>query len=450
MKKIKLLFLSVLMLAMAVISGCSLTTSNKNADAKQMLMDAFRKQQEVESMAFEGEFSLNMNFDTQDPDLLAFSSFLEDLKLGYKGVMDQERVEILLEAQLNLDGFRTIVELPIIVEEEQVLFKVPAIMGIIPDEIAGKFIKVDVNEMVELSGEEIGNISEEEEQAILALAEEMISVFLNSFDDSLFATSEKNTVITVDASGDKFYDVIEKFLKEGLPEFYELLLNNSNLELLGLTLLDLEDLRMAINEMPEDISEEMAEIKELLQIDKAEMVVELNKDGFISKQDVALDFTLIDPIYNESITISLSSNTAYSKINQAQEFSLEVSDEDVVDVMEMIESFMMLAFGFDDMYYDDFDYDYDFDFDLDEDFDFDFDFDEEFDFDDLDWEEFERIFDLQMQLYEEEWFYTPGVEELFFMNDDILDLLNDVEFLEMLLFDEAGRVEWFSRHGIEL
>ncbi|MCD8501396.1 MAG: hypothetical protein LRY71_06510 [Bacillaceae bacterium] len=323
-------------------------------------------------------------------------------------------------------------------------------MGIIPDEIAGKFIKVDVNEMVELSGEEIGNISEEEEQAILALAEEMISVFLNSFDDSLFATSEKNTVITVDASGDKFYDVIEKFLKEGLPEFYELLLNNSNLELLGLTLLDLEDLRMAINEMPEDISEEMAEIKELLQIDKAEMVVELNKDGFISKQDVALDFTLIDPIYNESITISLSSNTAYSKINQAQEFSLEVSDEDVVDVMEMIESFMMLAFGFDDMYYDDFDYDYDFDFDLDEDFDFDFDFDEEFDFDDLDWEEFERIFDLQMQLYEEEWFYTPGVEELFFMNDDILDLLNDVEFLEMLLFDEAGRVEWFSRHGIEL
>ncbi|MCD8501397.1 MAG: hypothetical protein LRY71_06515 [Bacillaceae bacterium] len=113
MKKIKLLFLSVLMLAMTVISGCSLTTSNKNADAKQMLMDAFRKQQEVESMAFEGEFSLNMNFDTQDPDLLAFSSFLEDLKLGYKGVMDQERVEILLEAQLNLDGFRTIVELPI-------------------------------------------------------------------------------------------------------------------------------------------------------------------------------------------------------------------------------------------------------------------------------------------------------------------------------------------------
>lgn len=441
MKNIKLFFLAMLVLVMPFIAGCSLTASNKNADGKQLLLDALKKQQEMESMAFEGEYSLNIEFDTEDPDLLAVSSFLENVKISYKGVIDQDKAELLLEAHLNLEGFRTSIEIPIIVEEEKVMVKIPALMGFIPDEFAGKYVAIDLNEMAELSGEE--SLSEEEEEAVLTLAQDILSVFLNSFDDSFFTVSDKNSIITLDISGDNIYDVIEQFVKSGLPEFYELLSQSSYLELLGLSAFDLEELEYIIDEIPEDISEEIAEIKEFLQVDKGEMVVELNKDGFISKQDFVLDFTLIDPIYTESITISLSSNTTYSKINQAQEFSMEVFDEDVADLMEIIESFMMLAFGFDDFYdFEDFDFDYDFDFD--EDFDFDF------DFDDLDWEEFERIFDLQMQLYEEEWFYTPGIEDLFFMNDELLDLLNDEAFLEMLIYDESGRKEWFSQFGIEL
>lgn len=433
MFKFKSFLLVVLVGLMALLAACSSdSASNKNQDPKELLMDAFNKSQEIESYAFDGSFIVSLDFDglPLDQEEMAFLDVLKDLTINFKGAYqeDIEKIELILETQLNLGDLRTILEVPLLIEGEKIWVKIPAVPGFIPDEVAGQYIEFDLQQLGEFTGEEIPSLFDkeaDENQAALALVQDIVEIFVNNIDDEFFTvTSDTNTIVTTDFSGDRFYEVIEGVVTNSLPEFINLLENAEYLDLLGLAPADLEELKAIEDEIPAEFYEALEEMKEALQVNKAELAVHIDKNGFISKQDLVFDATFTDSEEGNSVGISFTTTENYYNINEDQEFTVETPVDNVLDVMELFGIFMMGAMGFD------------------EDFDFDMDFDMDF--------ELDRVDELQFSLWEQEWFQNPEIEELFFTNEDFFDALYDEETLEMLLFDEEARKQWFSQFGIEL
>ncbi|ARK29971.1 hypothetical protein [Halalkalibacter krulwichiae] len=425
MKRLKLVVWAVLVVAMAFLAACNNSASNEAVDPKQLLTDAIKQSQEMESMAFEGQYVLSLDFENMmiDEEIKGFLDIFKDLTINYSGAYqkDLEKVELVLETQMNLGDLRSTVEVPLLIEGEKIWLKVPNLPGFIPDEFSGQYLEMDLKEIAEMSGEEYVPIfpeNEEEEQAMTGLALEIIGVFIKNVDDSNFSvTSEEGTEVTVDFSGDRLYDIIENTVRHSLPELYEVLSKSEHLELLGLTQADLDELKELENEIPEDAFAELEELKDYIQINVGEMKVLLDEDGFIKQEGFSFDGTFSDPEIGEDIRISFDFTQSYSNVNGEQEFVLEAPGADVIDVAELFGTLMMGGMDYSDEFYD---------------------------------VEFERVDELQFELAQEEWFNRPEVSEIFFEDESTYELLFDEEFLEMLLYDEAGRDEWLSEYGVEL
>lgn len=430
MNKLKTLFLVVFVVLFSFLAACSNTASNKNVDPKQLITDAITKAQEMKSYSFDGEFTLSMEFNEfMQGDMEQFVlDLLRDVKVNYKGSYqeDIERIEAIFELQLNIGDLKTTVDMPIMINGEKVSIKIPNIPDVTPPEIAGKYVEMDLRQAAEMSGEEYVSIfaqDAEETQAILALAEDILDIVLNNINDEYFTvTTGSDTVVSMDFGGDRIYDVIDNTV-QSLPQIIEVLENSTYTELLGISQSDIAEMKEELkNGVPADFKEEFEQMKEYLEVHEASGSYQINKDGFITGEDFNFDISFTDPNSGETVRIALKGTQNVSNINEAQEFSLEAPEEDVVDFMELIGLLMMGGMGFDEDYYND-------------------------NYEDID---FDRITELQMALYEEEWFIGNEVEELFYSSEEFFELLYDEEFLEMLLLDEAARKAWFSQYGIEL
>lgn len=425
MKKVKLTVWAILLVLMAFLVACSDSTSNQEVDPKQILADSVKKSQEMESMTFEGQYVLSFDFESMDipQEAKGFLDILKDLTVNYSGAYqkDLQKAEITLEAQVNLGDLKSIIELPILLEGEKIWLKIPDLPGFIPDEYSGQYLEIDLKELAELSGEEYVPMfpeNAEEEQAMLSLAFELVDIFLDNVDDSYFTVStEEGTVVTFDFSGDRIYDIIEKMITESLPELYNVLSVPEHQELLGITQEDLDEFKQLENEIPEDLFAELDELKEVFKVNKGEMSVQLGDDGFVTNEVLSFDGMFSDPDSNEETNVSFDLRQSYSNINEEQEFTLEAPGSNVLNLTELMDAMMMGG-----MYYDE-------------------------DFSDY---ELSRVDELQFELAQEEWFNRPEVSTFFFENEEAFDLLYDEEFLEMMLYDEAARNEWFSQNGIEL
>src|SRR5690606_14209328 len=114
-------------------------------------------------------------------------------------------------------------------------------------------------------------------------------------------------------------------------------------DLLGLTSEDLAELKELKNGLREEMKEVLQEIKSMLKVNKGEFVFQINKDKFVIKQDMAFDLVFTDPESNEEFSFAISSTQHTSKINEEQEFSLEIPTENIFDLSAMMGMFMPMG-----------------------------------------------------------------------------------------------------------
>ncbi|WP_078554121.1 hypothetical protein [Bacillus alkalicellulosilyticus] len=436
---------------LSFLVACSNFVST-NQDPKQLILDAINKNLEIESRSFEGSYTVSLDYKGYplDQDTKDFLDILKDLKLSYKGVVqeDIEKAEIIIEAEINFGDARTTVEIPVMIEAEKMWVRVPNIPGLVPGEVAGQFVELDFKELAELSGEEymgvVNPLNSEEQEIMNEFINEASNILVNDIDESFFSvTKEEGRVVTVDVSGEKFYQFLDNFITNSLPELFVLITNPKYSELFDLSLDEMEDLLKEVeNDEFDFIARGLRDVKDFLELSKGEFSLELTKDGFISRQFFSIVGKFTDQDLGGEITISITGSESSSNFNGEQEFSLEKPPSyEIISIIELFELIYMNNVG----YYEDFDYEF-------EDFDF-----EDYDFEDYDFEDFEfdydfeltRLDELQYELAEQEWFNRSDIEDLFFLDDDLFDLLYDEEFLEMLLYDEKARIDWFKQHNIE-
>lgn len=432
-------FLSILFLILSVsflvACGSDSASSNKT-NPKELVTEAINKSMEMESYAFEGDLVISIDLDESiitGPDEEMVATLLKDLKVDYRGTYqaDIEQAEFIFETNLNLGDLKTALEIPILIKQEKIWIKIPAIPGMIPDEFAGKQLELDLKMLAEMSGEEYVSIfdtANPQNMEQIALVQKIMDIFLRNLDDALFALSsvDGESVVTIDLSGDTFHSVLETMMTSTLPEVIELLEQEEYAGLLGLSEADLTELKELKNGLPEEMNEVLEEVKGSLQVNKGEFVFHINKDKFVSKQQLNLDLIFVDPESDVEVSFAISSNQHTTRINEEQEFILEEPTENILDLAALFGLFMPYDLGADLSP------------------DYPFDSVEELEMD------LEPIDALFYALFEEEWFNDPEIQELLFTDQRFQEALYDQQVLEQLLNDLDFRKSFFAEFGIEI
>lgn len=439
MYKLRFMLLAILIMSVSFLVACG-SDSASSEDPKQLIADAFNKSMEMNSFVFDGDFVISLDVDESklDEDEQVAVSLLKDLNIAYRGAYqeDIEKMELIFETNLNLGDLKTVLEIPILIHEEKVWIKIPAIPGFVPDEFAGKQLELDLKQLAEMSGEEYVSIfdsADPQNQDDLSLVQNIIDIFVKNIDDSLFTVSkEEDTVVTVDFSGDKFYSTVETLFETSIPEFIKLVEEQQYANLLGLTPADIAELKELENGLPDDMKEEFNTLKEMLTVNKGELSFHINKDGFIDHQGMVIDISFTDTESDVDFALSISTNQDTSKINEEQEFGVEVPTQDIVDFSALFPMFMSMMGGFDSSM---------------EMGGFDPMMEMEEDFSEMD-EEMERVDELFYSLFEQEWFNDPQIQKLLFEDIEFQEAIYNEEVLEKLLSNETFRKSFFNEYGV--
>lgn len=434
-KKVRLLsiFLVILSLVFLVACGSNSASSNKTTP-KELVTEALKKSLDMDSYAFSGQMALSIDLDESliaGPDEQMVASLFKDLKLDYRGVYqaDIEQMELIVETNLNLGDLKTLLEIPILMKQDKMWIKIPAIPGIVPEQFAGQQLQLDFRQLAEMSGEEYISFFDRDNpqyQEQLAFIKEIMDIFFKHLDDELFTltSSEGESVVTLDIGGERFHAVVETLLTTTLTELIQLF--EEEARVIGLSEEDVVELKELKNNVPEEMDQVMEELRKSLAVNKGEFIFHINKDRFVTKQEINFDLTFTDPESVEEFSMAIAAYQETTKINEPQEFTLEEPTEHILDVANLLGMFMPYDLGGELSS------------------EFTAEFDEEWDMD------LEAMDQLLFALMEAEWFHDPQIQELFFTDPEFQEALYDKEVLEQLLHDPAFRKNFFSQFGVEV
>ena len=236
-------------------------------------------------------------------------------------------------------------------DEQNIWIKVPNIPGLGLDGIAGKYIHATLDELNSLAGtgeqlESFFGANEEDTEVAMKIVE----LLVNTLDEEYLSIDKKdgNNVVTVDFSGDRFYTLIDKLVKDFIPELAKLIEENNYYEKLALTKEDVEKMKK-INDDQEAMDEYkqgIDEMKKALTVSKGQAVQEINKDGFITNFKLITDLKVKDEEMGMNADLGIGFDQALTNINKDVEFTVaEPSQDEIIPLQELTPYIMGLMMG---------------------------------------------------------------------------------------------------------
>lgn len=240
-----------LLLAVAlVLSGCT-----KDKSPKDALQASLSTTSELSSYTFKGsmkfeEFNLNLAEMTED-DTAAMNMF-KNAEVSWSGAYQKDPLLTEVELKLELKGDLAInFQIPIIASEKKLWVKVPNIAMLpVPEELVGKYLELDLEQLAEQTGQEIPTMDPKQSQKFVEDLINIVFKHLNA-EDYLSSVKAKDAGIPSDVDAKQVVQVhvkkdqIEPFLttvvEKIAPEVLDLIANNKDyLDMTGMTKEDID------------------------------------------------------------------------------------------------------------------------------------------------------------------------------------------------------------------
>lgn len=284
MKQVKMIM--ALLLSFLLLAACS-----TSLEPKEALQVALKKQINLISYEFEGEgrFSIQLpdGLAEGDPTAAMVIGALKDAKLSWKGAYVQEpfKMEMTLNLASNVNGMSMNFEVPIIMEQEVLYFKIPILTQ-------DQYVFMDMNELTQISGQ-TNPFSAEELKKSQELATKFQEIVLNSLPTELFTRGELNNevslpsgkvedLISVKITEREVKPVLIKLISEAGPQIIDLLVEQK--------LLTVEEATEAKNSMTQDdINLAIDEFQQSVKINQFQLDTYLDEQEQIRIQDVLLN-----------------------------------------------------------------------------------------------------------------------------------------------------------------
>lgn len=351
-KKYITLPLIMLLSAALVMTGC-----NTKKEPKEALTGSAIEVMKLDSYMVTNQLKivdLKVNVPEEQQAMLGQTvSMLKNAEITVKQVFQREpmQTEAVLEFKVKSNDMEMNYKVPFIFANDIVYVKVPEIPFYpIPDTIVGKFIKIDLKELAEASGEDI-NLDVFKSDNLQKLIAEVSGEILNQYDEAKYFKNVDDSEVTLpegfkakqvvqfNITNDNVKEAIEILITKGLPKALDILNKEEYRKMLNLTTEQIENGKKKLAEASQtEIQNGLAEMQEAIKINKLSVNTAIDKKNYPSYQETNFDLEIGDIPNNQTVQIIAKATTTMSKINEKVEFEYGIPT-DVITIQELQEMF---------------------------------------------------------------------------------------------------------------
>lgn len=349
MKFKKAIYISVLFIFLSMyLSACN---SEDNLSTKEKLINSFENTLELDSYTFTSEASLNIDFPESaysDPFFSGFASFLSDAKLNIEGKYEKTKQDMKINLTAGKDrGLFLDFNTHLFNEDEETFYiQIPEGFLFVPEEIQGKYIKFNANE---LAGYDMNNAFYNfDEQKQIEYAKKMLDIIIEHYEDYFVEINVKDVntdlklkdAIKFEVTNENIVDILEILYKDAIVDIFNAI-DYEDIESDGtLTKKDFELLKGSLSIEVENIKrEDLESIHEYIDINDISLIFGTNKDGIIVYQEIIIDFDVKD---ESPIGIKLLFNQTLSDINKTR-VEINTEDKEIIPLYEL-ENYLNLMY----------------------------------------------------------------------------------------------------------
>lgn len=324
--------------------------NNNNQELADYLKKVYGNELAVKSYNYEGSMNFGITLPQallkEAPEMAMFAEMLKDIQIDVTGSYQKDPMMMDAMVNVKLSGdIQTTLSFPFVMTEEKMWIKLPQTpLFPLPEELDGKFIEFDFNELSALTGQATGDVNLDLQTKLMnAISHLFIDHFANDFysevdNDSIDIPNDVDVkkVIKFELTNETLKPFIETLFSDFLPHLLTLLENPEYAASLGLTPEDIKLAKEEIAKMAAHIDNIVAEVTNVLTINRFKEYAVINKDDYIAYNlmDIDVDIT----VEEETFGINLFFNQGKSNINEDVKFSIGIPNEaDVIRFQEVME-----------------------------------------------------------------------------------------------------------------
>lgn len=335
-----------------VLAGCG----NSSKSPKEEMLGALQTFAETESYAFDINtkvgISVSESMLSVDPSLQMLGSMFDNLDIHVSGVYQKEPFQMETTMDLALKGDLSMnFAIPLVMTDEKMWIKVPNIpMFPLPEDVVGKYVELDYQELAEMSEEDFQPDALFSGQYV-DFSMKAYEMILNHFDEELYFTFipkdeaelpeeiDAAKIIRFQLNDEHLEDFITVLAENIIPDFIELLDDPEYRDMFGFASEDLQQLKDDYEVTPEEIQETIDEIREALQINEISYTVALDKKQNMPYQLFKMDVNFKDG--EDSMQFVIQMETFVKNINEEPTFEIGIpAEEEIITPDELSQAFM--------------------------------------------------------------------------------------------------------------
>lgn len=352
-RNFKTAFILLFTLAL-VLTGCA-----SKKDPKEALSSAAVQALSMESYVMSNQIKVvDLSYTSEDSSsptaaqVGAVFSILKDAEININGIYQQDPMqsEITLEVKLTGD-MSTTIKVPMVVTQDKLYIKIPSIPFLaLPDTVVGKFLVMDMQEMIEQSGQEFSPEMFDPNKS-KKLTGEISSAVFAEYDEATYFKNidpkdaelpediSAKQVVQFSVTNDNIKPALEILIHKVAPKLLDIIEKEEYRSLTGVTPEQIEEMRTELQEG--DQSETGAALDEMLKdlsVHELTLNTAIDKKDYPVYQDANIDLELNDPSTKDKVRLALQFNSSFSKINEKQTFEIGIPTDTIT--MEQFEQEM--------------------------------------------------------------------------------------------------------------
>ncbi|RYG72932.1 hypothetical protein EU245_08290 [Lentibacillus lipolyticus] len=314
---------------------------DNSKDVSELLKEAYANEMELDSYEFEGSANLGLSLPESlqsTPEQEMAAMMMEDIQVDISGSYQKDPMMMDASVDVTMKGdMETTISIPMIMTEEKMWMKFPNTPAApLPEELDGKFIEFDMQELQEMQGQPSVDMDVQTEFALAVQ-----NLFVDYFADDYYTKAEAGSydvpegvdakqVLQFELTNEDLKPFVETLLTGFMPEFLEILENPEYQEALGLTEEEIKQAQEEMATVKENIDAITSEVDNTLQINTFEEYVVINHQNYIAHNAVELD---VD-VTAEQETFGLQLSADQTKQNINGDISIDTPDADETISME--------------------------------------------------------------------------------------------------------------------
>lgn len=356
-----------------VLSLSMLVACGDNRTGSQILEDAVKKSMEVKSMATKGFIDLNLNFSdaalqSMGPDSQIALQYLKNIRISYEGAYTVKPMEgeVTLSTELPIGDLKTKIDLPILFKDKKIWVKVPQLPMPELQQLAGKFIELDLNELEKMaasSGQTMPPFDELQATTKKLYGEELYPLFFKTYGETYMKKGDlKNVEVPKEVKAKQVVDmeitqkqldaVITTFLKDFAPKAVEILSKAEYQKVIGLTKEQVDqmkkDLPKATEEWNKNKEENLAKLNQVFKNFSVKLSNVVDDKGFIAHSLVNIGLDVVSPDPNSPGEVNFKITAQFTNYNidgkQTYKNTIPPNAGDIMPMQDLINGFMGVGF----------------------------------------------------------------------------------------------------------